>query len=120
MSNLTLTIIVCGLFPIALVLGVAIIATHKRIKFANHLFEEIRMGNFGFLSTKTNKRRIRLFSILGMISAVGLIATTIMIITDILPLNSGPVIIAYFFLAFIGVFASVNLYKILTRESKDD
>jgi uncharacterized membrane protein YjgN (DUF898 family) len=118
MSDSILTIIACGLIPIVLVIGIAIIGTLKRIRFANRLMEEIKKGRFEDFSEMQNKKRIRLLALFSMISIIGILTITIMIITNILALPSSSVLIVYIILVSLGVFSSVALYNDVIRKIK--
>ncbi|MBN2503554.1 MAG: hypothetical protein JXB38_22445 [Anaerolineales bacterium] len=118
MSSRILTIIICGISPIILVVGMAIIGTLNRIRLANRIFTGISKGKFRDLSESQNKKKIRLHLILAMLSIFGVLAITIIAISGILTHLSGFVVAAYIGLAFIGILSSATLYNEVIKRIK--
>lgn len=118
MSNVTLTLIICGLLPVTLVIVVAIWGTLIRIRMANRILKCIKDGYYRDWFSSQNTKRLRWLLMLAMVSIIGIFIVTALVITDILALLSSPTLIAYILLASIGLFAGATLYKYVANRVK--
>jgi drug/metabolite transporter (DMT)-like permease len=110
MTTYNLTVPVCLFIPLILIICIAILATRSRIKFANHIFAAYKTKHIEHWLTLEKPRKRRLIMIVALVSSLGIMIVTLLVIIGAISV-SATTLIAYLIFIILGIVSGVILQK---------
>ena len=111
MLNQIFTLVVCGLLPLILTIGLAILGSLYRRRLAKRIMGGMKEGRFDDFSTPRGARKLRVLSLLALVSMMGIFVTLVLVWANILSYDSAWTLILYVLFLLVGTVAGAHLFK---------